>query len=226
MKIKNIKISLALLKMILTETLKGKSLERILMNYVSGKLELSGLVVDLGSGSPKASYYRFLKRKKKAKIIHTDFYQKNPTMMKLDLEKSFPIEGNKFDYVICFNVLEHVYNYKNVIQESYRILKNSGIFIGSTPFLVNYHPDPNDYFRYTHQALIKIFKESGFICQEMVYLGFGPFSAGLSQWIPLLPRVVRPLFVFPCIMFDILLNKLSKYYRAKHALGYIYVFKK
>jgi len=226
MKIENIKISWSLLKTILIETLKGKSLGRILMNHTLSRFELSGLVIDIGSGSDKASYYRFLKCKKGTKIIYTDFYKESPVITKFDLEKPFPIEKDKFDYVICFNVLEHIYNYENVIKESYRILKKDGIFIGSTPFLINYHPAPNDYFRYTHHALIKLFKENKFMCQEMKYLGFGPFSAALSQWILLFPKFIRILFVFPCIIFDVLLNMLSKYYRMRHALGYFYIFKK
>jgi len=226
MKIENIKISPSLLKIILIETLKGKSLGRILMNYTLSRFELSGSVIDLGSGTNKASYYRFLKCKKNTKITYTDFYKESPIMTKLDLEKPFPIKKDKFDYIICFNVLEHIYNYKNVIQESYRILKKDGVFIGSTPFLINYHPDPNDYFRYTHYALVKLFEENGFMCQEMRCLGFGPFSVALSQLILLLPKFIRILFVFPCIMFDVLLNKFSKHYRMRHALGYFYIFKK
>jgi len=222
----DIKITIHLLKLIFIETLKGKSLHRILMNYTLSKLKLSGLILDLGAGSKPASYHRFLNYDKDSRIIYADFHKKGSNIMELDLEKSFPIKENKYDYIICLNVLEHIYNYNNVIQESYRILKKGGTFIGSTPFLVNYHPAPNDYFRYTHQALTMLFKGNKFIYQEMIYLGFGPFSAGLSQWILLFPRVIRPLFLFPCIVLDSLLKNISKYYRMKHALGYVYIFKK
>jgi len=227
MKLERINTSFGLLKTILIETFRGKSLCRILMNYVLQEIELSGEILDLGAGSDEASYNRFLKRDElSVKITYTDFYKEDSNVLKLDLEKPFSIKDNQFDMIMCFNVLEHIYNYQNTVKESWRVLKPGGIFVGSTPFLINFHPDPNDYFRYTHQAIRRIFENNGFKNQQMIYLGFGPGSAALAQWILLFPRLIRPLFIFPVIVFDLLLNKLTKHYKMRHALGYVYVFKK
>ena len=42
-------------------------------------------------------------------------------------------EDNTFDFVYSKSVLEHVFNTENYIQESYRVLKPGGLFIGLTP---------------------------------------------------------------------------------------------
>jgi hypothetical protein len=113
-----------------------------------------------------------------------------------------------------------------VISESNRILKRGGKFIGSTPFLHIFHPDPYDHFRYTHQALTRMFTEASFTCERMVYLGFGPFSAAISHWVTLLPAIIRGVFVFPAICLDVLLGKLTKSPAMRYALSYFYVFRK
>ena len=161
MKLSSIKINKSLLKDILVETWRGKNMDRLLFNNALRSIELSGDILDLGSGGTKASYHRFIKFIKSYKITHTDLYKNidQPDILKINLEEKFNINNNNFDAVMCFNVLEHIYNYQNVIAETHRILKPGGIFVGSVPFLINYHADPNDYWRYTWQALEKIFVE-------------------------------------------------------------------
>lgn len=51
-----------------------------------------------------------------------------------DLEKeSIPFEDNFFDVIYSKSVLEHVKNTDNFVNESYRVLKPAGIFIGMCP---------------------------------------------------------------------------------------------
>lgn len=224
--LEEVKLSINLLKTILVETLRGKLLGRILRDYTFSKIELSDKVLDLGSGSDSPSYKLFMRYKEPFSITYSDFFKEGENLVKLNLEEPFEIEKESFDCVTCFSVLEHIYNYENVIRESHRILKKGGIFIGSTPFLHIFHPHPYDYFRYTHQALIKIFEEENFTCERMVYLGFGPFSLAVSHWVTLLPKVVRLIFIFPAICLDTLFRKLSKSTVMKYALNYFYVFKR
>ncbi len=47
--------------------------------------------------------------------------------------KIIPFPSNTFDIVFSFHVIEHVRNDLNFISESYRVLKNNGIFILTTP---------------------------------------------------------------------------------------------
>lgn len=51
-----------------------------------------------------------------------------------DLEQqAFPIEDNSIDIVFSKSVIEHVRNADNILKESYRVLKSSGIIILMTP---------------------------------------------------------------------------------------------
>jgi len=230
MQLESIKLSKKLIKTILVETLsRGKSLNRILVNHVLAEFELSGQIIDLGSGSDSASYNRFLRYKNPYKVTYSDLYREGQNLIKINLEKPFEIGENSFDYVMCFNVLEHIYNFKNVIKESHRILRTGGVFIGSTPFMHRFHPDPCDYFRYSHQALVKMFEEESYVCEKIVYVGFGPFSIGGSQWTNLAPKTLRAVLVLLDILnvfLDIIFIKFSKSYRMVHPFSYVYVFRK
>ena len=224
--LEEVKLSINLLKTILVEILRGKLLGRILRDYTFSEIELSGKVLDLGSGSDSPSYKPFMRYKEPFSITYSDFLKEGENLVKLNLEEPIEIEKESFDCITCFSVLEHVYNYENVVRESYRILKKGGEFIGSTPFLHIFHPDPYDYFRYSHQALVRLFEEERFTCERMVYLGFGPFSAAISHWVGLMPRVLRPALIFPALFLDVLLSKFTRSPVTRYALNYFYVFRR
>jgi 2-polyprenyl-6-hydroxyphenyl methylase/3-demethylubiquinone-9 3-methyltransferase len=46
--------------------------------------------------------------------------------------ENLPYEENTFDAVVCFDVLEHVEDWKKVIGEIYRVLNKNGIFLFDT----------------------------------------------------------------------------------------------
>jgi len=226
-----IKLSWPLIKLIVKESIKGKGIGRIIMNYALESLELDGQIIDLGSGSTKASYYRFIKFNQPFKIIQTDLYQEKENFIKLDLERKFILADDSFDSILCFNTLEHVYNYQNVVLESFRILKIGGRFIGATPFICDYHPSPNDYFRYSVEAINQIFIGAGYKPEKMIYLGFGPFTAGFSQWGNLLPNqfilnIIKLILLFFHIFLDMLLESVTKRFKNNYPLGYLYIFVK
>ena len=222
-----ISLSKKLIKTVFAEAIRGKSLYRTLMNYCLSEFELEGDIIDLGTGSEQASYYRFIKFKKPYNVTYTDYYRTGANLVKLDLEAPFPFERGSFDRVMCFNVLEHVYRFENVVKESYRILKKGGLFVGSAPFRYIYHPDPHDYFRYSHESLQRMFEEAGYICSRMIYIGLGPFSSSIAQWAVPLPKLLKPWPVLVGIFFDEVCKKLSRRSRVKHhQLGYVFVFEK
>ena len=231
MKLDKINLSLPLFNDIVAETLKGKGIGRILMNHALADLEVSGQIIDLGSGTSKASYNRFLKFKEPYQATYTDFYQSGENLVKLNLEEKFALADGRFDNILCFNALEHIYNYQNVLAESWRILKPGGYFIGATPFICDYHPSPNDYFRYSSEALEKMFATQGFQAKKIINLGFGPFTAGFSQWGNILPnRLIFNIIKLPLLlihlMFDYLLLMFTKRFHNNYPLGYLFIFRK
>jgi len=139
-----------------------------------------------------------------------------------DLEKPLPLEANSYDRVLCFNLLEHLYKPKNLLSEANRILKSSGELIGYVPFLVKFHPDPNDYFRYTEQALHKILEESGFSKIKIKFVGRGQATAAWSQIEHILPKFIRWPITYLAFALDDLILEYKPIFRNKYALGYIF----
>lgn len=214
------------------QILAGKSLPRILMNQeierYTKKNPLHGKVIDLGSKSNEMSYNRYLNREENCKITYTDLNPISDNVKKVDLEEKFPIDDETFDGALCLNTLEHIFNYENIVSESARIMKHGGVFIGATPFLVPYHPDPEDYFRYTWTALEKIFKKAGFEKLHLEPLGIGPFSAGMYHFIMSLPKWMRPFGIYKMVIFDKIINFFTRGRNGaeKYPLMYFFVFKK
>jgi len=213
-----------LFKDLIKETFKGKSLPRILINNrMRGTEELKGKILDLASGTKKPSAYRFLKINKDAQIISVDISDERKPDIKADLEKPFPFKNDDFDCVTCFNLLEHIFNYKNVISESFRVLKNNGKFIGTIPFLGSVHSDPDDYFRYTNSTLNRLFKESGFKDIKVEALGYGPFAVNYYFIAFLFPKIIRPIILFSAIVLDKIICKLNKRHgKDKYVLMYYF----
>ena len=173
------------------------------------KLTLNGQVLDLG-GSKISKYHSLFKGEHKILVGNIDenygmdFY--------LDVEKKFEITNNSFEAVLAINLLEHVYNYQNVLWESYRILKNNGLLIVVVPYLLNIHNCPSDYFRYTRAGLQNILREAGFKNIEIKELGTGVFSViyqlsiGFLKFLGPLTQLFKWLFVF----LDKLLSLIKK----------------
>jgi SAM-dependent methyltransferase len=60
-----------------------------------------------------------------------------------------PFDADRFDVVICSEVLEHVPEPRQALAEIARVLVPGGRLVLSTPFLYPLHESPYDYFRYT-----------------------------------------------------------------------------
>ena len=209
-------LSLSFLKHAFLSFRQGKSPMRILHNFFLKDLEINGLTLDLGSGK-NASYLNFLKTKNSF-ITTVDLF--NDSEIQINLEKNLNLESEKYDTVILFNTLEHIYNYKNLISEISRILKNEGKLEIFVPFLIGYHPDPNDVFRPTHNYLMKILKESGFKGKTQL-IGVGPSMVSYQMMYRYLKfSPIKLIFLIIVIILDKLISLFSKdsstYYCGTH----------
>lgn len=213
------------------ELWRGKDLYRMLFNAECSYHEIRGKILDIGSGVNLASYYRFLKRAPDAEILALDLaFGEREDMRRapIDLEKDpLPYPDGSADTVLLFNLLEHIYNHAFLLAEVRRVLRSGGQAIGVVPFLVGYHPDPHDYWRYSSEALKKIFVANGFDDVQISFLGRGPFCAGYSQIEFTLPRLLKLVFL-PMAMFldTIILKWKSKIDRQKFVLGLFFSFSK
>lgn len=187
---------------------------------------LDGSVVDLG-GSKNASYHKLLKGNHSIQSVNID--EKNGYDLSFDLEEKFPVHDASYNAALCINVLEHIFNYNNLLKETYRILKTKGVFVLAVPFLVPYHPSPNDYWRYTEDTLQKIVTQAGFKNIVIKPVGRGPFTAAAN----IQHNVLKFSFIRACVdfcagmtddFFNVVLS--NRYGRKQYPLGYLVVAEK
>lgn len=113
---------------------------------------------------------------------------------------NLPFSDNKFDLIICIEVLEHVEKPATAINELHRVLKENAIVVLSTRFIFPLHPDPKDYYRFTPDSLKQLFykfknieiKPAGglFVSLSMLILHSLPEffqKYRLISWVGLLP---------------------------------------
>jgi len=208
---------------LLKEILRGKSFSRTLTNIELGNFEIDGEVLDVG-GQRQESHYRFIKDKGaviKTVNINNDF--KPDFIANIEMDK-LPVSDNSQKVILCFNVLEHIFSDENLLFEVNRALKAGGVFLGSVPFLVNVHPDPNDFRRITGQFLQKNLKEKGFKNIKIIPIGLGPYAAAYSQIEFTLPVFLRPIFLLPAIGLDYLINKIKPKANLAEKFALAYVF--
>src|SRR3989339_499295 len=141
-----------------------------LMKYVSGK------VLDFGSG--RAKYKKIISTHANSYTAFDMFPGSNVDVVGNALDT--PFSNNEFDTIISTQVLEHVAKPWLMIKEIGRILKPGGRCLLTMPFLVPYHPDPQDNSRFTTNGLILMFKDEGFEVLECG--GYGRFFTVLSEF--------------------------------------------
>ena len=81
--------------------------------------------------------------------------------------KSFPFENEIFDFVISTQVLEHVPNPLDILNEMARVCKLGGRVVLSLPFVYPEHEVPFDYFRFTRYGIESLLKTAGFRVESM-----------------------------------------------------------
>ena len=118
-----------------------------------------GNVLDVGCG---LSPYRFLLDEHTTLYVGIDIHDAerfdyaNPMIVTFDGEH-IPFPDGHFDAVICTEVLEHVANYQQLVDEIHRVMKDGAEAIVTVPWSARFHYVPFDFFRFTPSSLHAIF---------------------------------------------------------------------
>ena len=86
---------------------------------------------------------------------------------------SLPFENSEFDIVICTEVLEHVEDFENSLNEIHRVLKPGGKGIITMPFITAEHEIPYDFRRFTSYGIKREFEKFGFKVKKFEKILFG-----------------------------------------------------
>ena len=120
-------------------------MEKFIKMHQSSKLTL-----DLGCGH--ASYKKYFPNR-----IGFDI-QSGPGVDVVGDAHNLPFENEKFDNILCTEVLEHLHSPYIAISEMKRVLKKGGKLVLTTRFIFPLHDIPHDYYRFTKYGLKHLFK--------------------------------------------------------------------
>ena len=126
---------------------------------VKTDVELRGKVLDVGGGH-RNTYIEYMDLSKANDFVVIDI-QPTPIVKVVGSVTEMPIQSKSIDTVLCFNLLEHVFDYESALSEIHRVMKPGAILYGWVPFIIGVHGDPQDYWRYTPTALERLLRSAG-----------------------------------------------------------------
>ncbi|MBW1717601.1 MAG: methyltransferase domain-containing protein [Deltaproteobacteria bacterium] len=101
----------------------------------------------------------------------------------LDLNQEFPFDPETFDVVVSGEILEHVYHVDDFLSNVHRVLKPTGIFVGSVPntfhlkhrfqFLIGkeFESDLSHVRKFNPAILRETLERNGFVMEEAKGIG-------------------------------------------------------
>ncbi len=117
--------------------------------------------------------------------------------MQIGPDGRLPLEDGGFDTVLSTQVLEHVADPGVYLEECFRVLRPGGRLLLSTHGFMVYHPDPDDYWRWTCAGLRRAVTDAGFAVESFEGI-MGPGASGLQLFQDALywrlPRYIRQGF--------------------------------
>jgi SAM-dependent methyltransferase len=135
------------------------------------------LILNLGSGN------RFIGKDKldlnKVKIVQLDMGCFSSVDVIGDAH-GLPFSDHVFSAIVCQAVLEHVRNPQKVIDEMFRVLRADGLVYAEIPFMQGFHPDPEDFHRFTLQGIESLFSRF-FILDKGICVGPSSAVSGLLR---------------------------------------------
>jgi SAM-dependent methyltransferase len=169
-------------------------MERISRELVAGRSFAT--LLDAGCGSMP---YRPLFAPHVADYLGCDLPGNADAQIHFDSRGGIPLPDSSVDAALSSQVLEHVPDPSSYLAELRRVLRAGGLLVLSTHGVWSYHPDPADYWRWTHEGLTKLIRDRGFDVLR-VHGVVGPAATALQQLqdavLRRLPQPFRALSTF------------------------------
>jgi SAM-dependent methyltransferase len=72
-----------------------------------------------------------------------------------------PFRSGAFDLVISQEMIEHLSDPFLALREMARMLKPGGTLYVQAPFVIGYHPGPEDYWRFSRTGMVRLVEQAG-----------------------------------------------------------------
>jgi SAM-dependent methyltransferase len=123
---------------------------------------------------------------------------------------ALPFADNSFSLVVSQETVEHVSDPFLAVREMARVLAPNGTLYLQAPFVIGYHPGPEDYWRFSRAGIRRLIEQAGMECRRVepaVGSGTGLyritvefFAAAAARIAPALYRPIKAVgsvFFFP-----------------------------
>jgi SAM-dependent methyltransferase len=179
--------------------------------------EFQGEILDFGCGS--RPYESLFTNASRYVGVDVEASGHNHRRSKVDVYydgRRLPFADASFDGVVAFEVLEHVFNLDETLDEMRRVLRPGGKILITAPFAWEEHETPYDFARYTSYGMRAVLERTGFEVVEIkktttYVLAVGQMGiAYLAQHV--LPKnralaaVTQLLIVFPMTVMALAAN--------------------
>jgi len=197
----------------------------------------SNKVFDIGCGNkPFEAYIRSLT--KNDDYRGCDVVQSSEQKVDVICEATnIPEPSDKYDIVICTQVIEHVFEHTKIFEEAYRLLKPGGYIIVSSNFVWEIHESPYDFYRFTRYGFGQLLENAGFVIKEgknnggkfaalgqLIVHVFGRERRKNNILIRILQGIIRKCLRLSCnIIFPWLDNRIKD---ESYTLNYVFVGQK
>ena len=168
-------------RFVLSQVFRGHSAGRALMHLkVRREVEARGTVLDIGGGS-RQTYLTFVDMSRARDFITIDIgFSRSSSVTHPRVRgsvTSLPLRSDSVDTILCFNLLEHVYDHRQALAEIRRVMSCDAVLYGWVPFILGIHGAPQDYWRDTDEALGRLLSDSGFTSSRVENTGTTFLSA-------------------------------------------------
>ena len=121
-----------------------------------GELDRHQRALNVGSGKSELH----------AKVVNLDLDPSEHTDCIGDA-LNLPFGERTFQLVLSQETMEHVADPFRAVREMGRVLKADGVLYLQVPFVLGYHPDPEDYWRFTHSGVQRLIEQAGLSCERV-----------------------------------------------------------
>lgn len=144
----------------------------------------NSVIVDIGCGTKP--YLEFVD--KSSQYIGVDIDSENENVDIVSSVYDIDLPSDMADYVVSFQVMEHLEEPSLMLNEAYRILKPNGELYLTFPMSEELHEEPYDFFRYTEHGIRHLLKKAGFNDIEIMRQGTSAANLGRRISNKLYPR--------------------------------------